>query len=492
MAAPCRCGSTTAVRSCRTASSISRTPPPARSAASAPGCSRCRSRSSNRPPILAPPMTLRSHLIALVLVPVLPLLVFSAIVLALAAGSEREATERGLGATTYAVGTAIDHTLDNAIGALEVLASSELLDAGDLSGFHRVAARALEGQRGWLSVAVIDPSGRQLLNTLRPTGSELPPPADEGTVAAVLSRRMPVVSDLISRDLPGRAHVVIAVPVLRDATLRGALLGAIDAATLARVLEAQQLPHDWVAGIVDARGVVVARNPDSQRFTGQTAPSQYVALTDRRDRGSGSVPGVDGVVRNTVFTRLEHARWTVYLALPAVAMDAVFQRSLWALVGGGVVFLIAGIVLATLIGRRLTAPIVALSSAAARVGAGELPEAPPASSVDEVAALGSALADAAHRRREIEADRELLLARAEASRERAALLAEASRLLASSLDYETTLERLARLLVPTLADLCVVDVSGDDGELRRMAAAHADPSKGEAARELARRFPPDR
>jgi signal transduction histidine kinase len=95
------------------------------------------------------------------------------------------------------------------------------------------------------------------------------------------------------------------------------------------------------------------------------------------------------------------------------------------------------------------------------------------------------LADAARRRRDSEAEREVLL-------QRAALLAEASRLLASSLDYETTLQRLARLLVPTLGDLCVIDVTGDDGEIRRLAAAHADPAKDDAAQELGRRFPPDR
>jgi len=429
-------------------------------------------------------MKLRSHLIILVLVALLPLLVFSAIVLGLAADSERDATERGLRATGRAMGTAVDHTLDNAIGALEVLATSELLDAGDLRGFHAAAVRALEAQRGWLSVAVVDPRGRQQLNTLRPTGTELPPPADTRTVSAVLAQRKPVVSDLISGDLPGRAHVVVAVPVLRDGVLRGALLTALDATTLVRVLQSQQLPGGWVAGIVDGHGVVVARTPEPQRFIGEPAAPSYVAFTATREAGSARLEGLDDVLRHTVFNRLQHARWTVFLALPATRMDAVFQRSLWTLVGGGLVFLGAGIVLALLVGRRLTAPIVSLSSAA-RLGAGERPEPSPESSVDEVTALDVALADAARRRREAESQRERVL-------ERAALLAEASRLLASSLDYETTLQRLARLLVPTLADLCVIDIAGDDGEIRRLAAFHADPAKDDAARELARRFPPDR
>ncbi len=70
-------------------------------------------------------------------------------------------------------------------------------------------------------------------------------------------------------------------------------------------------------------------------------------------------------------------------------------------------------------------------------------------------------------------------------------LAEASKELASTLEYEVTLERVARLAVPLLADYCTVDLVEEDGSLRRLAVAHADPGKALLAREL-RRFPPDR
>ncbi len=62
--------------------------------------------------------------------------------------------------------------------------------------------------------------------------------------------------------------------------------------------------------------------------------------------------------------------------------------------------------------------------------------------------------------------------------ERVRFLAEANALLASSLDYETTLARLARLSVMTLADHCLIDVIGDDGRVRRVATVHADPGEG--------------
>ncbi len=70
-------------------------------------------------------------------------------------------------------------------------------------------------------------------------------------------------------------------------------------------------------------------------------------------------------------------------------------------------------------------------------------------------------------------------------------LADASDLLTSSLDYETTLTRVAQLAVPRIADWCAVDVRMDDGSIRQLALAHVDPSKVQLANELQKRFPPN-
>jgi PAS domain S-box-containing protein len=56
-----------------------------------------------------------------------------------------------------------------------------------------------------------------------------------------------------------------------------------------------------------------------------------------------------------------------------------------------------------------------------------------------------------------------------------ALLARAGGVLASSLDYATTLGAVARLAVPDLADWCVIYILEDDGTIRRLQLAHADP-----------------
>ncbi len=57
----------------------------------------------------------------------------------------------------------------------------------------------------------------------------------------------------------------------------------------------------------------------------------------------------------------------------------------------------------------------------------------------------------------------------------ATMLSQASALLASSLDYETTLESLARLSTAAFADWCAVDLVNDDGSIRHLTVSHANP-----------------
>ena len=69
-------------------------------------------------------------------------------------------------------------------------------------------------------------------------------------------------------------------------------------------------------------------------------------------------------------------------------------------------------------------------------------------------------------------------------------LDEAGQELASSLDYERALQRVAELAVPWLADWCGIDLAVGTG-IQRVAVAHVDPAKIAFAHELVERYPPD-
>ncbi|MCW3067899.1 MAG: hypothetical protein JWL67_524, partial [Solirubrobacterales bacterium] len=71
------------------------------------------------------------------------------------------------------------------------------------------------------------------------------------------------------------------------------------------------------------------------------------------------------------------------------------------------------------------------------------------------------------------------------------ILLEAGVMLATSLDVNTTIGQVARLTVPRLADLCVIDLLDDDGSIRKVAVAATDEELARGLEELRRRSPVD-
>ncbi|MFL6594498.1 MAG: response regulator, partial [Chthoniobacterales bacterium] len=82
-------------------------------------------------------------------------------------------------------------------------------------------------------------------------------------------------------------------------------------------------------------------------------------------------------------------------------------------------------------------------------------------------------------------------ARAEAERrqERLAFMAEASKVLATSLELRDTFQNLAKLVVPKLADFCVIMAPDDTGELSEVAIAYDDFTGRPELRRLIDEFP---
>jgi PAS domain S-box-containing protein len=79
-------------------------------------------------------------------------------------------------------------------------------------------------------------------------------------------------------------------------------------------------------------------------------------------------------------------------------------------------------------------------------------------------------------------------ARAEKAARRETFLAHVTAALTRSLDYQQTLKTLANFAVPRIADYCAVDVLNEDGEVVRLAVAHADPAKAKTAQEVWARY----
>ena len=78
---------------------------------------------------------------------------------------------------------------------------------------------------------------------------------------------------------------------------------------------------------------------------------------------------------------------------------------------------------------------------------------------------------------------------AEAAARRSAFLLQAATVLAAATDFRDTLDRLAEVAVPALADLCVIDILTDTGPVR-MVGRHAEHAKQAIMDEIVRDYSP--
>ena len=76
-------------------------------------------------------------------------------------------------------------------------------------------------------------------------------------------------------------------------------------------------------------------------------------------------------------------------------------------------------------------------------------------------------------------------------RERQTFLLDASQAVANASGFKEALVGLADIAVPRLADLCIIDVIDEEGQIKRMVAHHADPAKADLVQELFERYPPE-
>jgi PAS domain S-box-containing protein len=110
--------------------------------------------------------------------------------------------------------------------------------------------------------------------------------------------------------------------------------------------------------------------------------------------------------------------------------------------------------------------------------------------VELMEAVGAHLGELLHASAQA-AEREHLVEELLDTRRHNEFLLLATQVLSEVLDYREMVERLAQVSVPVMADLCLIDIEDEDGQMRRMAAWHADPDKRALTDELRASYPPE-
>jgi signal transduction histidine kinase len=337
-------------------------------------------------------MPLRGYLTLLVLATIVPVAAFAAVVGYFVVHEQRETFRRGAEERTLAVLTAVDNELAGSISALLALATLPALDAGDLEAFRDLAQRVLAVQPDWQNINLARPDGQQAMNLQVPAGGPLPNIGGlDGSFDRLRATGKPVVSDLAVGPVLKRWSFAVRVPVTRNGSIRYVLSAGVRAESISRVIRAQGLPAEWVGVVVDRNGRIVARNFNPEETIGRLASESLRAALDQSDRGWFAGSTLEGTTVYTPYRRSDISGWSYAMGIPAGVVDKAAWHAAGVLAVGLVAALALTFGLAHFVGRRISAPIASLASAATAIGRGEHVAVPEVREIEEIRRLSGTL-----------------------------------------------------------------------------------------------------
>lgn len=337
-------------------------------------------------------ISLRVYLVILLLCTLTPITIFAAWLMFHFAKAERQGIEAGLNDTIRALATALDRDFQSSIAALNVLASSNLLDSGDFRAFHALAERARATQTGWKTIILHEPSGRPLVLLLTPYGKPIPPLVSKESFDKVLQTGKPAILGLVKGPVSGSWVFGVRVPVLRQGEVKYVLSAIIEPSRLGAIMAEQKLPNSWLGVILDHDRHLVARTRSEEKFIGekgllvQHAPAEAM---------QGKLRGYnrEGSLSYSFFGRAPFSGWYIVLNVPAELLERPVERALIPVVLVGLVALLFGTLFAITMSRRITKSVGQIRNLAQALGRKEKVTAIERTPVSELNTITEALHD---------------------------------------------------------------------------------------------------
>lgn len=294
-------------------------------------------------------------LVSLALAAAIPVLLFSGWVAYVTADQGRSGAQRAAFESTAHVAERVGLDLAAQVQILDVLAASPSLDRPDLERFYEEAQRLKASRPLWETVELSDPSGKQIVNLLRPMGTALGPTADRDSFDEALRLKRAVVGSIGPVGaISGKRLVPLRVPVIRDGQLRYVLTVALATNAVSSILRDAGAPPGWVGVIVDQRGNIIARTAAEASELGRPASQALREAIARAPKGFYIGPTLEGADVETFYRTLpDTGGWSVHFGVPSDVLNAPVSRSFYVLIAGGLVSLSLAAGLAALTARDI-------------------------------------------------------------------------------------------------------------------------------------------
>ena len=304
--------------------------------------------------------SLRTHFLLFSLSLVLPLAGLAGFLFYQVAARDREQVEQRMVQIATGVAADLDRELQRRITILETLATSLALAGSDLATFHAQASAALRRDRAGVFLA--DRSLQQVLNTYVPYGTALPSYGTPETATRTFQSKVPQISDFFVGRVTKRPAFDINIPIFKDDEVEYVLAMGLEPFMLEEMLLALKLPPEWIIGIIDSKGIILARSGGQERLVGTPLPPNLSAQPAGTASMTVNLEGND-VLRATAGSEL--SGWQVAVNFPMAAAQATLHSNLTLLGVWSLLTLLLAAAGATWFARVLARPIHAAAQAAA-------------------------------------------------------------------------------------------------------------------------------
>ncbi|HEY9603742.1 MAG TPA: sensor histidine kinase, partial [Allocoleopsis sp.] len=350
----------------------------------------------------------------------LPVVLFSVAVVHRLSHQEQAASEKRALLAARNLSETVEREISGTVRTLQALASSEELHKGDLKTFHNEAKRVAQAQATWVSVILLSPDGRQLVNTRHPFGTRLPSVIEPESLQRVIKTHQPTVGNLRRGKLePNIVAIPVRIPVMRDNKLQYILTAILTQKALAKVVDEQTtLEGEWTRTVVDGQGIVIARTRNPDRFVGKPGTPSFLQRIGETTEGVYRDTTLEGVKVYVAFHRMKGSRWTVAVTVPVKVIQGPSQRAMGLVVSSGLALLLVSGIGSLILSQQISRSITSVALAAEALAKGEHPQLRP-SFIKEVVVLGEALESSANLLSQRERERTENLVRAEMAREEA-------------------------------------------------------------------------
>jgi PAS domain S-box-containing protein len=353
---------------------------------------------ARRSPRLA--ITLRSRLLLLVCISVLPLVALSIAREANRYGQERAGIYENLLTIARGTAVAVERDFQLRTAALETLALSPALQDGDFQRFDPQALAFLRHQPKGAILGITGPDldFKRAYVDGRPPATPPAPRAESSGGRVLFQTGRPGVMNLHSGNLSPALGFSVDVPVLHDGRVQQALFIRLLPAVIADLLAGQKVAPGTILAVFDATGTVVARIPGGDRFVGAPVMPDLWRDAQARQEGTGTGRTLDGTQAVFAFTRIGGSGWGVFVGAPEEAVFAPLRSAIARAALTGALVLAAGLLLAMLAARAITRPIQQLARLAETDDASDAGDL--AGTLPETSRVASALLKAAADRRD--------------------------------------------------------------------------------------------